>query len=127
MRWKNDEILAKSVDEIDLFLGGHDHDYFVVEINEKFILKSGTDFREFSTIDLDVNLNTKKIDKINIEKIEVLATKFDENEELKKELDKYKHHIEDRLDQVIAHFEVELEGRFSKVRTQETNLGNFVC
>ena len=27
MRWRNDETLAKKVPEVDLFLGGHDHDY----------------------------------------------------------------------------------------------------
>jgi len=27
MRWNNDRNLAEQVPEIDLFLGGHDHDY----------------------------------------------------------------------------------------------------
>ncbi len=27
MRWNNDTLLAEKVPEIDLFLGGHDHDY----------------------------------------------------------------------------------------------------
>ena len=27
MRWNNDTLLAENVPEIDLFLGGHDHDY----------------------------------------------------------------------------------------------------
>ena len=31
------------------------------------------------------------------------------------------------LDVVLGHMNVELEGRFSFVRTQETNLGNFIC
>ena len=75
---------------------------------------------------MDVNLSTKKIDKIDIRKIDVISTKFEENEELKNELDKYKHLIETRLDQVIGEFEIDLEGRFMMVRTGETNLGNFV-
>ena len=29
MRWPNDRKLAENVDEIDLILGGHDHDYNV--------------------------------------------------------------------------------------------------
>ena len=29
MRWPNDRKLAKEVKEIDLVLGGHDHDYNV--------------------------------------------------------------------------------------------------
>lgn len=31
------------------------------------------------------------------------------------------------LDVVLGEMGVELEGRFSKVRSEETNLGNFVC
>ena len=34
MRWPNDERLAAEVDEIDLFLGGHDHDY-----NKKLVIE----------------------------------------------------------------------------------------
>lgn len=127
MRWKNDTELAKQVDEIDLYLGGHDHDYAFIEVNGKFVLKSGTDFREFSTIDLDVNLSAKKVDKIEIQKIEVTADRYAENEELKLELDKYKTNMESRLDEVIGCFEVPLDGRFAKIRTGETNLGNFIA
>ena len=32
MRWANDKILAENVPEIDLFLGGHDHDYVVKQV-----------------------------------------------------------------------------------------------
>lgn len=126
MRWRNDIELAKRVDEIDLYLGGHDHDYASLEVNGKFVLKSGTDFREFSTIHLNVNLDTKKVDQVEIQKIEVTADKYTENEALKSELDKYKTNMESRLDEVIGCFETPLEGRFAKVRTGETNLGNFV-
>jgi hypothetical protein len=31
------------------------------------------------------------------------------------------------LDVVLGDINVHLEGRFSHIRTQETNLGNFVC
>lgn len=30
------------------------------------------------------------------------------------------------MDEVLGHFSVELDGRFSSIRTSETNLGNFV-
>ena len=32
MRWPNDNRLAEEVDEIDLILGGHDHDYTVKQV-----------------------------------------------------------------------------------------------
>ena len=34
MRWPNDRKLAEEVDEIDLVLGGHDHDYNDVMVSK---------------------------------------------------------------------------------------------
>lgn len=52
MRWPNDDALAAAVPEIQLILGGHDHDYDAEESSPHgtMIIKSGTDFREFSVI-----------------------------------------------------------------------------
>ena len=47
-------MLAKSVPEIDLILGGHDHSY-ITEVDETtgvFLIKSGTDFEEFNDLDV---------------------------------------------------------------------------
>ena len=54
MRLPNDKILAASVKEIDLILGGHDHCYEVACDKDTgvFIVKSGTDFDDFSDMDL---------------------------------------------------------------------------
>lgn len=35
--------------------------------------------------------------------------------------------LEDKLDEVLGTFAVPLDGRFSSVRTGETNLGNWIC
>ena len=55
MRVPNDRHLAESVDEIDFVLGGHDHSY-VAEVCKKtgvIVVKSGTDFEEFSDIKVE--------------------------------------------------------------------------
>lgn len=52
MRTPNDILLASQVEDIDLILGGHDHVFEVREVNGKTIVKSGTDFREFSKVTL---------------------------------------------------------------------------
>ena len=31
------------------------------------------------------------------------------------------------MDEILGCFSVELDGRFSSIRTSETNLGNFIC
>lgn len=52
MRQPNDIILAESVAGIDLVLGGHDHFYAVTQCGTCTVVKSGTDFREFSVVDV---------------------------------------------------------------------------
>jgi 5'-nucleotidase len=46
----NDLKLAKNVKGIDLILGGHDHLIVHEKINDSVLIKSGTDFRNFSII-----------------------------------------------------------------------------
>ena len=31
------------------------------------------------------------------------------------------------MDEVLGEFSVDIDGRFSSIRTGETNLGNFIC
>lgn len=50
MKWANDTRLAQSTEEIDLVLGGHDHDYGIKKVNGRWIVKSGSDFRNFTKI-----------------------------------------------------------------------------
>ena len=59
MRVPNDRTLAESVEGIDFALGGHDHSY-VAEVCEKtgvIIVKSGTDFEEFSDIKVEFGVS----------------------------------------------------------------------
>ena len=54
MRCPEDRILAERVPEIDFILGGHDHSY-VTEVDRttgSILIKSGTDFEEFSDFDV---------------------------------------------------------------------------
>ncbi|KAH9632644.1 hypothetical protein HF086_008471 [Spodoptera exigua] len=94
MRTPNDIKLAEGCNDIDLILGGHDHVYEVLHINNKYVVKSGTDFRQFS--------------KISISFAEEAM-------------------IEGKMDEVLGKICVPLEGRFSCIRRQECNLGNWVC
>lgn len=143
MRSPNDCRLAENVDEIDLILGGHDHDYELRKVNGKLIVKSGTDFRTFSKIDLvfhsaginngNNNLITsddqsgRPFVDVTVTEICVNSYSFPEDSELKEQLDKYSDIIEGKMDTVLGQFACDMDGRFASIRTQETNLGNFVC
>ena len=45
MRWYNDENLAEKVPEIDLIIGGHDHEY---EIKKSCLSTSNNELNNFS-------------------------------------------------------------------------------
>ena len=69
MEWRDDVRLAECVSEIDLILGGHDHQYGVQVVRGKNIVKSGTEFRYLSLVNVNVNAEgevTTKVDKEDI-------------------------------------------------------------
>ncbi|XP_065211905.1 trifunctional nucleotide phosphoesterase protein YfkN isoform X2 [Planococcus citri] len=122
MRTRNDKKLAEHTTDVDLILGGHDHVYDVMKINDKYIIKSGTDFRQFSKITIDFENSCS----VNVEEINVLKSTPDDPAVVQL-LDKYKGTIMCKMTEVLGTFHVDLEGRFCKIRTEETNLGNWMC
>jgi len=122
MRTPNDIRLAESVPEVDLILGGHDHVYEKRKVNGTYILKSGTDFRQFSMVTLDFREETVGVE---VEAINVTKD-FEPDPELEALLEKYTDVVEGKMGEVLGHFRCDLDGRFSSVRTAETNLGNLV-
>ncbi|XP_077862649.1 uncharacterized protein LOC144344643, partial [Saccoglossus kowalevskii] len=122
MRWPNDIRLAENVREIDLILGGHDHDYDVRKVNGKLIVKSGTDFRTLTRVTIEFAL-----DGISVctEKINVTAD-IAEDKEVKDIVEEFHEIVAREMEGTLGYIEVDLDGRFSMVRTGETNLGNFI-
>lgn len=88
MRTPNDINLAKNVNDIDLILGGHDHVFEVRQINNKYIIKSGTDFRQFSKILLNFGETTT----VTVEEVKVTKN-YEEDPVMLKHLEKYKGSI----------------------------------
>lgn len=126
MRTPNDKNLAQNCPNIDLILGGHDHVFEIFTVNDITIVKSGTDFRQFSRITIDKKRNQAGKIKVDVERVDVTST-YKEDIGLAAELAKYSEMIESKMTEVLGNFSVELDGRFSKIRTSETNLGDWVC
>ncbi|XP_019868565.2 mannosylglucosyl-3-phosphoglycerate phosphatase isoform X1 [Aethina tumida] len=124
MRTPNDVKLAENTEDIDLILGGHDHVYEIRKVNEKYVIKSGTDFRQFSKI--VINFEKPGIPEVLIEEVNV-TSQFPEDVKLKEKLEKYTSIVEGKMDEVLGCFSVPLDGRFTSIRTAESNLGNWVC
>ncbi|CAK8675103.1 unnamed protein product [Clavelina lepadiformis] len=124
MRWPNDVRLTQEVPDIDLVLGGHDHGYGVKEIDDCLIVKSGSDFRNFSTVDvlmrkegcLDVRLTRHDVSK-----------EVPEDRGMAQIVHRYTSALEKSLEARIGIVLTDLDGSFDVVRSQETRLGNFVA
>lgn len=99
---------------------------FIAQVNGINVIKSGTDFRQFSKITIGKDRNSDGKLQIDVEQIDV-TSKYAEDKALKDELLKYSSTIESKMGEVMGNFSVELNGLFSAIRTSETNLGNWVC
>lgn len=128
MRTPNDLNLAKNCPKLDLILGGHDHVYEIVKINHLNVIKSGTDFRQFSRITLTNPSpgEDKTALNIDIEKVDV-TSEFAEDKALKEVLTKYTEVMDSKMVIVLGNFTCELDARFAQIRTSETNVGNWIC
>merc|ERR1719210_423212 len=62
----------------------------------------------------------------SIEAVEV-TSEVEPDNELAAALEKYTDKMDTEMIKELGEFKVDLDGRFSSVRTRETNLGNFIC
>ena len=125
MLWHNDEKLVQKVPEIDLVLGGHNHDYGVRKIGNKWLIKSGTDFKELTRVKVEITKNNqlrmKKIIKV------IINSQIEEKVQVKRIVDSYLAYADRALDEELGRINVPLDGRSESVRNFETNLGNLLC
>ncbi|KIJ19416.1 hypothetical protein PAXINDRAFT_178979 [Paxillus involutus ATCC 200175] len=133
MRHEEDFLLAKSCQQqVDLILGGHDHDLTVhgaslTMINDTFegnikVIKSGTDFRNYSDIKMVV---CRKNGIAVIERIR--AKDIPDDGGIHEILAQLQTNIAAGVDKPLFYTAVPLEGRTSVIRTEETNIGNMVA
>lgn len=88
MRTPNDIKLAENCEDIDLILGGHDHVFEILHVNGRYIVKSGTDFRQFSKITVSFDKLNNGTPDVSIEEVNVTSA-HPEDPILKQELSKY--------------------------------------
>ena len=74
MRIPKDRILAAEVAEIDFVLGGHDHSY-ATEVDKNtgaFVIKSGTDFEDFSDFEVIFDVSEGEFANANLRDTETI-------------------------------------------------------
>lgn len=126
MREPNDIKLANNTQGlIDIVLGGHDHYYNLEMVKGIPVMRSGTDFRNLSYIEAwrkpagggwDFSILRRDIVRAIPEDPDTLQL-----------VDKLTRSMQDRLEKPVGYTAAPLDGRFTTVRTRESNLANFVC
>jgi 2',3'-cyclic-nucleotide 2'-phosphodiesterase (5'-nucleotidase family) len=126
-REPNDNKLAELTDGlIDIVLGGHDHYYAHSLVKGTHVLRSGSDFKQLSHIEIRRKKDGSKGWDFTIVRRDVVSSipKDKHAEEL---VEKLTRSLRSKLDKPIGYTAAPLDARFTTVRTKESNIGNFVC
>lgn len=122
MKTSSDRILAKECHNyFDLILGGHDHLSVDEQVGSIRIIKSGTDFKEFS--DIFIAKEDRKVTRTTVK----ITQSYEEDPEMKEKVDEWVKEIDEKLGFRCAYSCVKLESRFENVRARETNVGNWIA
>lgn len=124
MEIEQDVSLANAIPEIDLILGGHDHEPISRTIKDTLIFKAGSDWEFVGKIVL--NIENGKVTVASKNNILVDDT-FAKDVTLDKLVAKYADAFNQKLAEVIGNTAVDLDVLKQHVRSQETNFGNFIA
>lgn len=129
MREPNDNKLAAQLggDMIDIILGGHDHFYAHSVINGTHVLRSGSDFKQLSYLEIRraPSGSARKWD-VDIWRRDIMRA-VREDAQTAALVDKLTAKLRKSLEKAIGYTAAPLDARFTTVRLRESNLGNFVC
>lgn len=128
MRIPNDEAFFAAVPEIDLFLGGHDHDPYVHVSDDKSraLVKSGTEFRYLAEITVQLPaVGTEGLLQLDV-KLHEVTKDIAEDPDALEYIDKATFEIRKKRACVLGHLAAPLDATFGAIRTRETAVGNFV-
>ncbi|WP_053218248.1 bifunctional metallophosphatase/5'-nucleotidase [Virgibacillus senegalensis] len=89
-------------DEVDVILGGHNHDYANTVVDGKLIVQSYSSGTAFSDIDLMIDPKTKDIISKEANIVTTYHDAIEPDEQVANMVDTYETEIEDLVDQVIA-------------------------
>jgi 5'-nucleotidase len=121
-----DKELARRVPQIDVIVGGHEHELLQSHAGRAPIFKWGSDARTLGRIDLNISTLTRKVVSIDWTGIPVTSAITD-NLAATSVIAEYEKKLDAALGQTLGKTSVELDARSIANRTRETNLGNLVA
>ena len=127
MREPNDNKLARQMGgDIDIILGGHDHFYAHSLINGTHVLRSGSDFKQLSYLEVRRRPDAPNKWDVDVWRRDVVSTILEDRETVAL-VHKLTSKLKKSLEKPIGWTAAPLDARFTTVRLKESNLGNFIC
>eukprot|EP00929_Paragymnodinium_shiwhaense_P014005 TRINITY_DN121865_c0_g1_i1.p1 TRINITY_DN121865_c0_g1~~TRINITY_DN121865_c0_g1_i1.p1 ORF type:complete len:990 (+),score=122.83 TRINITY_DN121865_c0_g1_i1:127-3096(+) len=117
----SDEMLMKNVEGIDLLLGGHDH--FYLYDAERKIVKSGSEFRHLSWI--QIRMEHGHVSSIHCERFDVTRG-IPADAVMAALVEKYERLLTAEFGRVVGRTDVALDSREKVLRFGESRLMNFI-
>ena len=90
-------------------------------VDKVAFIKSGTDFEEFS--DIQIDLASREVKKQRV----FITDQYKPDARILEHIELFTYELNKRLEHTCGHTAVDLEGRFEFLRTGETNMGNWLA
>lgn len=119
-----DRALAAAAD-VDVILGGHEHEPLLAEEGKALITKAGSDARYLVQIELWVRGDGTLVERSWT--YHEVSARVPEDPDVAAAVRRYAERLDRELDTVVGRTTVPLDARRAALRTQETNLGDFVA
>jgi 5'-nucleotidase len=121
-----DKELARRVPQIDVIIGGHEHELLQSMAGRTPIFKWGSDARTLGRIDLNVSKATRRVESIDWSAIPVTDAVPDDST-VAAAAAEYDTKLDAALGQPVGQTLVELDARSQSSRSRETNMGDLVA
>ena len=126
MTMPNDKALAEN-GGVDIILGGHDHHYEDVLVNGIRVLNSGSNFNCYTVVNIDGRNSFGQLESTS-RRVDITPDDIPD-EEVASAVQVFQDRMNEGrdLDKVIGWTKVDLDARFTSVRTKETNASNLIA
>ena len=111
--------------EVDVVIGGHEHEPLVAEEGRTLVTKAGSDARYLVQIDLWFGADGRLRERSWT--FHEVSARIPPDPRVDALVRAYGDRLGRELDQVVGRTTVELEARRGRLRTEETNLGSFIA
>ena len=120
----DDKAIAAAAD-VDVILGGHEHEPLVAEEGKTLITKAGSDARYLVQVDVWLTREGRLVERSW--RFREVSRRIAPDPAVEALVRDYARRLDRELDAVVGKSSVPLEARSATLRTEETNLGDFVA